>query len=190
MASDVEICNRALQKLGAGRIVNLTDDSVTARACNLAFEPIKLKLLRNHEWSFAIKRAELPADATEPEWGKANSFTLTSDYVRMAADYPEDNSNSKDWEIEGRKILTDDTAPIYIRYIYNLTEPKEMDALFRELFSTELAAELAEELTQSNSKKEFLAQEKKDILREARRINAILKIAGQPPEDTWITVRS
>lgn len=188
-ATDVQICNRALQRLGAKRITALSDDSVNARALNAAFEPVKLKLLRQHIWSFAIKRAELAADGTAPDWGKARAYTLPADFVRLADDYPEDNTNTKDWEIEGRKIYSDDTDPIYIRYIYDVTDPNEMDPLFRELFSIELADAVCEELTQSNSKKESLLAEKKEVLREARRINAIEKIASQFPEDTWITVR-
>jgi hypothetical protein len=184
------MANRALQKLGAKRIVSLSDDTVAARACNVAFEPVKLALLRKHIWSFSIKRASLAADATAPDWGKAYSYTLPSDWIKMADDYPEDNFNTKDWEIEGRKIFTDDAAPLYIRYIYNVTDPNEMDALFRELFSTELALELCEELTQSNTKKAALETDAEKILRESRKANAIEKISAQPPEDTWLTVRA
>jgi len=190
MASAVEICNRALQKLGAKRITSLTQDSANARACNVAYSPVLKSELRAHNWSFAIKRAELAADATEPEWGKANSFQLPSDFLFLVNDYPEDNLNSKDWEIEGRKILTNDAAPIYIRYVYEVTDPNEMDALFQEAFATQLAQQLCEELTQSNSKKEALSSEYQMIIRSAKKSNAIEKISAESPEDTWITVRA
>lgn len=189
MASNVEICNRALQKLGAKRITSLTQDSVNARACNVAFEPVKLALLRSHAWNFAISRASLAADATAPTWGRANAFQLPSDYVRLLPPYPEDNLSTLDFQIEGKKIYTDDSAPIQIRYIYNVTDPNEMDTLFRELLATQIAFELCEEVTQSTSKKAALKEDKIEILREARRINAIENVAADPPEDTWVTVR-
>lgn len=189
MASKVEICNRALQKLGAKRITSLTDDSVNARACNLAFEPCKLAELEDHEWSFALDRAEIAADADEPTFGRAYSYTLPSDFVRLAHPYPEDNSNALEWIIEGKKIYTDDTAPLQVRYIYDVTDPQEMSPLFREALSARLALELCEELTQSNTKKDSLKDDYEKIIRRAKRSNAIQRVAGEPPEDSWITVR-
>lgn len=190
MASQVEICNRALQALGARRITSITEDSVNARACNVVYEPCKLALLRAHRWRFAIARAELAAASVAPAWGRANSFPLPSDFVKMVPDYPEDNSNSKDWEIEGLSILSDDSDPIYIRYIYNVTDPNIMDPLFREAFSSAMAMELCEELTQSNTKLAAIKDIYKDKIREARRANAFESIAAKPPEDDWITVRN
>lgn len=190
MASEVEICNRALQKLGAKRIISLSDDSVNARACNVAYVPVRDALLEDHFWRFAIERAELAADAMTPAWGRANSFQLPSDYICLAPSYPEDNFNSKDWVIEGLKILTDDTAPIYIRYVKRVTDPNAMTSLFREMLSTELAFELCEELTQSNTKKAQLEKDKIVLMRRAKRSNAFQQTSAVPPEDTWITVRN
>lgn len=189
MASQVEICNIALQKLGAKRIQNISDDSNNARACNVAYVPMKLKLLRQHVWNFSVKRASLAADSPVPDFGRANSFQLPSDFVRLADPYPEDNNNANDWVIEGQKILTDDTAPLNIRYVYNVTDENIMDSLFRDLLSVELALQLCEELTQSNPKKLGLIEDRKMILAEARKANAFEKVALQFPEDEWITKR-
>lgn len=187
--SVVEICNRALQKLGAARITSLTENTPNARSCNVAYEVLKKAELRAHPWNFAIARAELAADATEPDWGRANSFTLPSDFLRLIDDYPELNLNSKDWQIEGKKILTNDSAPLYIRYIYDVTDPNEFDALFVEALASRMAMELCEEITQSNSKIQTASQMYKDTIREARRNNAIENVAAKPPEDEWVTVR-
>lgn len=189
MASTVGICNRALQKLGAKRITSLSDDSVNARACNAAYESCKLALLEEHEWGFALDRAELAADSDEPDFGRAYSYTLPSDFIRLAHPYPEDNGNDLDWIIEGRKIYTDDAAPLEVRYIYNVTDPQEMTALFREALSAKLALELCEELTQSNTKKDSLKDDYEKALRAAKRSNAMQRVSGEPPEDTWVTVR-
>ncbi len=190
MPSKVDICNRALQKLGAARITSLGQNSVSARAMNTAYEPVKKAMLRSHPWSFAISRAELAADADEPDWGRANSFQLPSDFLRLAEDYNEDAINDKDWEIEGDKIITDDSDPIYIRYVKDVTDPNEFDALFCEALSTNLAVECCEELTQSNTKKEALLGDLKRIMAEARRCNAIEKQAKVPVADTYITCRN
>lgn len=189
MASDVDICNRALQKLGAKRITSLTDDSVNARACNAAYEIVRDAELRAHPWNFAIDREALAADSTEPDWGRANSFQLPSDCLRVLPPYPEDNLNDMDWQIEGRKIYTDDSDPLYIRYIARIEDTSLFDALFIEALANKLALELCEELTQSNTKKESLNQDYDKIIAKAKRTNAIENVAAEPPADTWITVR-
>jgi hypothetical protein len=190
MASDVEICNRALQKLGAKRITSLTENSVNARACNSAYRSVVDAELEDHDWNFAVQRAELAADSAEPDWGRARSYTLPADFIRLADDYPEDNVNNKDWQIEGKKILSDDTAPIYIRYVYRVTDPNEMTPLFREAVAARMALELCEEITQSNTKKELLKDDYDKIIKKARKSNAFQRVAQDSPEDSWITVRS
>ena len=194
MASDVEICNRALQLLGATRIVALTDDSVSARACNNAYDAVRRAELRAHPWGFAIKRAQLPADGTAPAFGPARAFPLPSDFLRLMPQDAEDNLNDKDWAIEkhnGSKcILTDDSAPLNIRYIYDCDDPNEMDALFREAFAYSLALAMCEELTQSNTKKAELREDRKAVIREARRTNGIERVPMEAAEDTWLTARA
>jgi hypothetical protein len=190
LASEVEICNRALQKLGAKRITSLTQDSANARACNVAYAVVRDAELRAHPWNFSVKRAELAAESPAPTWGRANAFPLPSDFLRSLPPYPEDNANDFDHQIEGRKILTNETSPLYIRYVYKVTDPNEMDSLFREALAAKLALELCEEITQSNTKKQILMEDYKMAIREARRTNAIENVAQDPPEDTWITARA
>lgn len=190
MASKVEIANRALQILGAKRIVSLTEDSRNARAINAAFEPVKRAELRKHPWSFAILRVQLAADAVAPTFTRQNSFTLPSNFIRLLSPDPEVNFNDLDWIIEGKKIITNDGAPLDVRYIWDVTDPNLFDALFAESLSAKLAEQLCEEITQSNTKVATAQVFYKDALAEARRTNAIEKVAEKPPEDEWVTVRN
>jgi hypothetical protein len=190
VASEVAICNRALQKLGAKRITSLDENSVNARACNACYEAVRDRLYAEHPWVFATDRAALAADAEAPEWGRSNSFTLPSDFIRMIDDYPEMSSNAKDWIVEGRKILTNDSAPLYVRYVKRETDPNKMDPLFRELVSCVMAEEMCEELTQSNTKKAALESDAEKTLKKAKKTNAIHKPPTESVEDSWITGRS
>lgn len=207
MASVTDIANRALQKLGAKRITSLSQDSVNARSANACYENLRDAELQAHEWSFSIERVQLAADAAAPAFGRANAFTLPSDYLRIARPDPNvvgtagwwaggveftgavNGSGGSDWIIEGTKILTDESAPLDVRYVKRVTDPNVMVALFREALASRMALEMCEELTQSNSKKEGLRADYIAAIREARRVNAILKNPAFPPQDEWLTVR-
>jgi len=190
MASEVGICNRALQKLGAKRITSLTQDAVNARACNTCYSELRDAEMSAHEWSFAVDRVQLAADATAPAFGRTNAYQLPSDYLRLARPYVEDNFNSLDWIIEGLKIYTDDTGALEVRYVKQVTDPNVMHVLFREALAARMALEMCEELTQSNTKKASLQSEYAAFIKEARRVNAILKIPAVSPEDEWLTIRA
>ena len=194
MSSTVEVGQSALDKLGADTIVSLTQNSRNARAVNGAYARVRDKLLRQHPWNFAIARAQLAATAPAPAFGKANAFPLPADFIRLLPSDPADNLNSLDWQIENHNgslaILTDDGAPLEIRYIRRVTDANKMDALFLELWATDLAFEICKKVTNSNTAKESLREDRKGLIAEARRINAFENVAAQPPTDTWITARS
>lgn len=187
--SNVAICNLALQKLGAKRITSLTEDSPNARTMNLCYEAIRDAELAKHRWSFAIRRAQLAADADAPDFGPAYSYTLPAEYLRLIEPDPEENYNNLDWKIEGKKVLTDQGAPLNIRFIYRVTDPNEFSPAFIEALACKLAWHTCEDITQSNQKKTDVHEEYVLSIREARRTNAIEKISEDPPEDTWVTAR-
>lgn len=187
--SNVAIANLALQKLGAKRITSLTEDSPNARTMNACFEHQRDLELAKHRWSFAIRRAQLAVDATAPTFGPARSFTLPAEYLRLIEPDLEENYNDLDWKIEGKKILTDQTAPLNIRFIYRVEDPNEFAPAFIESLACKLAWHTCEDITQSNQKKADILNEYTLAIREARRTNAIEKIAEEPPEDTWVTAR-
>ena len=189
MASEVEICNRALQKLGATRITSLTEDSRNGRACNACFYVLRDSELRNHPWNFAIKRVQLPANSAAPLFGYDNSFQLPSDFLRLLPPDPKWNRNDLDWHIEGRAIYTDDAAPLNVRYIYQVTDPNSFDPLFREVLAAKMAWEMCEEITQSNTKQSSAKSDYVDMIRLAKRTNAIENVPVDAPYDLWLSVR-
>jgi hypothetical protein len=72
MASSLTICNKALSHLGIGKpIASLTENSAEAQACNLFYDEVLEVTLRDFEWPFATKYANLVLDESEPndEWG-------------------------------------------------------------------------------------------------------------------------
>jgi hypothetical protein len=144
MASQVEIANRALTKLGAARIISFDDDNKQARAINSMFGIVRDAELRAHLWSFTVKRTSLAALTTTPDWGYDYEYQLPSDYMRLLQVndiYPgpsmEDYRNQAvaEYVVEGRKILTNLVAPLKIRYCARIEDTTQWDAAFVEAFA-------------------------------------------------------
>lgn len=189
MASAVDICNRALQKLGQPRITSLSDNSVAARACSTAYDPRRLALLRKHRWSFAIQRFQLPASATPPTFGPLNAYPLPSGWLKVLPPDPIQNTNDRDWIIEGGAILSDWAPPLSVKIVMNVTDTTLMDPLFCEALSADISVEMCEALTQSNTKKQAALVDLKTAIEEAKKANAIEQVPVVSNDDTWITMR-
>lgn len=188
-ASIVEICNRALQKLGAARITSLSDQSTNARAVSQAYYRVRDAEFRKHPWNFAIQRFQLAASATPPAFGPTNSFPLPAGWMRLLPPDPFLNTNDRDWTIEGNQVLTMGGAPLNVRCVMKIEDTNLYDPLFDEALASKLAYELAEQLTQSNTKKEAAAGDYKVAIAEAKKVNGIEKVPQDSVEDTWITAR-
>lgn len=184
MASVVSVCNRALALLGEAAITSLTENTRAARECSRIFDDIRRRELRKHIWNFARTRTTLAPDSVAPAFGYKYQFTLPSDWIRTVPQ----NSNA-DLITEGRKILTNETDALDLVYIRDVTDVGQWDELFADAVASALAEALAEKLTQSSAKKESARRDYKDVLAEARRVNAFEKVADVEPEDTWITAR-
>jgi len=189
MASVTDIINRAAQHLGAKKVSSIDENSTLAIDFRTCYETLRDAELSKHRWSFAIQRASLAADSPAPTWGRANSFTLPADCLQVIPPYPEDDTVDRDWVLESNKIITEDDAPLYLRYIARISDANQMHVLFREALACSIALALCEKVTQSNSKKVKLEEDYDKAIKEAKRISAIQNVPAKSPDDTWITVR-
>ena len=167
MASVVEICNSALNQLGASTILSLTENSKNGRLCNSRYETVKDSVLRAHPWNSAIKRQTLAADTANPDWGFAKQYTLPSDCLRVLTI----QNYESNYKIEGRKILTNDDN-VKLVYVARITDPNEMDVLLRETISAALASDLAYAITANATLQQRMADKYQDKLSEARHADA------------------
>ena len=55
MASVIEICNSALNQLGANAITALTENSKNGRLCNARYNTVRDAVFRSHPWNSLIK---------------------------------------------------------------------------------------------------------------------------------------
>ncbi|MGF1626285.1 MAG: hypothetical protein ACFCVH_15495 [Alphaproteobacteria bacterium] len=187
MASVVEICNRALDKLGEAPIVSLADDVKASRACARAFAPVRDAVLRDHPWNCAIRRTVLAAEAEAPAWGFARRFPLPADCLRVLAVAAE--AEGARWVVEGRAVLTDAAAPLRIRYVRRLVDTALFDPLLAEALAARLAIELCEALTQSNTKRQLLLEDYAEIVGRARSADGQEGVPAPLAESPWVLAR-
>ncbi len=195
----IAIVNRALQLVGFPSISSMTENSRGSRAMNRAYDPVKMSELRKHFWNFSIKRASLAASATPPAFGMGNYFPLPGDFLMLAPGDQAFGTQAQgasvgspalhDWVIEGNQIASNESAPLQIRYVSSDILESLFDVSFAEALSVALALNTAEELTNSNSKLQFLAQAYDMTIKMARRRNAFENRPVQSPIDSWLTAR-
>jgi hypothetical protein len=164
MASDIDVINGALSKLGAQPVLAVTDPSPEGRLANRTYDDIRDSLLREFDWNFATKRASLAASSTAPEWGYSTAFPLPADLLRLVE---LNNDFDQDWRNESGTIVTDMAAPLQIRYIA-LVPVDSMDSTFREALAARLAMDWAEPLTATSSVIENMSSLYRNKLQVAR----------------------
>jgi hypothetical protein len=185
--SEVAICNMALTELGrGGQITSLDENNEAARACKLRYPYARDAVLRSYDWNFAAKRAELPANATAPAFEYANAFDLPADCLLVREVF---EGNAEKWVVEGRQILTDMGAPIFIKYTSLITDTAKFDPLFVEALAARLAADICVRLSESVQRAQVLGQVYQAKLIEARRRDAQEGQPDQFPGGSWLAAR-
>ena len=167
MASVVDICNGALNQLGATTILSLTEDSKNARLCNSRYTQVRDALFRSHPWNCLQKRVQIAADTTAPAWGFNYAYTLPADCLRLLKILDYDSN----YKVEGRKILSN-TSSMKILYVARVTDPNEYDELLRETLSASLGADIAFGVTSNNQTASNMYNLFKEKLRDARFVDS------------------
>lgn len=146
MASSVEICNRALVRLGEDTITSLSDDSDRARICNALYQEVLETTLSEYPWNCAIYRAELARLADTPVWDFAYAYQLPTDPYCLRVLETDLDIQDYPWQIEGRTLVTDANS-VKIKYLALLDDPNNIPPLLRELIAIRLAAEACYPIT-------------------------------------------
>lgn len=147
--SPVAICNMALISIGGAIIISLSEDTVSARICNSHYDDSLKATLAAVPWTFATKRGSLAVLTDAPVFGFINQYSLPADYLHMQEVYAADGITTLDvpWKIEDGKILTDQAAPLLIRYTYFNESTPAYTPLFVDALVARLTADMAMGIT-------------------------------------------
>lgn len=185
MASQVDIANRALDKLGAETIVSLDEDSENARVINRQYTIVLDSMLRSHTWNCAKTRVVLAPLAAAPAFDYTYQFQLPADCLRPL--FPKDVT---DWSVEkGNVLLTNDGNVLNLLYVSTLPDPNDMDACFVEAFASKLAMECAEKVTQSATKRKLAIDAYDAAMEVAKKANAYESIPSIQDYSSWLDAR-
>jgi hypothetical protein len=174
------------------------DNNKQARIMSGLWDTVRRAELRRHPWSFAMKRAALPALSSPPAWGYSTAFQLPADFLRVVqvndfyvspseTDYR--TMDDSPYAIEGGTLLASFPAPLKVRYVADIADPGAFDAMFVEALAAKLAYEACEGITQANEKKNVASEDYKAAIKAAAHVNAIEKPAQGIADDAWMTSR-
>jgi len=174
-SSDVEICNIALQLLGAEPIVALDEGTQRASLCNQFYATARDTTLRDHQWNFAQVRVLLTKESTAPAWGFDFQYQLPVEpyCLRVNEPFPME----AEWVVEsnadgtGRKLLSDNDN-IGIRYTARIVDPNLFTPMFVTALAHLLASMMALPLTEDFRQTQLMEAKYKALLSEARSIDS------------------
>jgi len=150
MATELEVVNEALIKLGASPIASLQDVGAQATAAQSLFRTTADRLLAETPWFWALKRVELPevslADGEFDEYEQFDHiYQLPSDLIRSIG-----LDSCQPFALIRDKLHTDDNDPVLL-YVYR-AEVSRWPGYFRELVVDSLAGAMAISVTDSSSR--------------------------------------
>jgi len=188
----VQLCNLALQELGANRIISLSETREEAVLCNLFYDPVVEEVLRAHEWNCALwyqPLAQVDSGDANYVLGSLDKWSYqyklpTNPYCLRALEIPD--HPEADYEVINRYLLCNLTA-VTIKYIRKLEDESHFDSMLVRAIAYRLAADLADKITNSSTKRNEMIEKYEWAKRNAMAIDGIERERPQTDNDDWST---
>ncbi len=190
--SQTEIVNLALTRLGQDRVISINDDVEAARVMRSLWDFTRDAVLASYPWKFAIKRTSLPALAQAPAYGWARQFTVPEECMRLVQvgdDYVFYTGLLETFQLEGGVIMTDEAAPLRLRYVERTTNVGLWPVLFGRVVAMQLAIDACEKLTTSSAKQGVLNEAYALAVAQARKQSAIERPPQRADNSDWLNAR-
>ena len=187
MPSQVDLCNKALRRLGEDPIIALDTNTLWGKRCSQALPEVVRTVLSLDVWRSCTKRASLASESTKP-LGYTSSYVLPSDCLRLAA---LKQSQYQDWAIEGNRILTQKAADtdLEIMYVSQVSDPNEYTPTLYEAIALGLAHELSGYSTATTVRQNEVYSLFSIAVATAQNINAKENPVNYLASSSWIDAR-
>jgi hypothetical protein len=168
--SSIDLCSRALLKIGASSIASFDEGTAEAEVAASLYPVVRDAMLSLHPWNFALGRQVLARLLERPASDFSYAFQLPPQCLRVISAGTGGRSRGITYKIAGRRLYCN-TEDVILTYI---GRPNESDfpAFFDMTLIARLAAEFCIPLTDSTSRWEGLQDLAERELRRARLIDS------------------
>lgn len=180
--SSVELCSKALNKIGANPITAFNDGSVEAEICDSIYSNLKQKLLSLYSWSFAVKVALLERVNDLQRYDFCYAYALPVDFLRALKVV----SGGK-YKIVGSYLFSNEEV-VELEYVADVGESC-FSPLFISAFVYLLSAELSISLLCDTSKYALFYKLFNSEIKEAKSIDSMQQLNKSMENFTLIDVR-
>lgn len=183
MASDLDVVNEALIKLGASPIASLDDAGAQATTARALFRTTTDNMLSLTLWYWALKRVQLPRiSLAEGEFDEFEGdfkyvYQMPSDLIRSVG-----LTSCEPFRVMRDRIYTDDATPVLL-YVFR-AEVDRWPGYFRELVVNTLAGAFAISVTDSSNRAGLWME-----MAERQRPRAMAIDAQQTPPEVFNLMR-
>ena len=193
MPGETDISNVSLRLIGQPTITDRTDGSPTANIVDDLFDEIRDDLLRSHPWNFATKRVKLAQSSTTPGFEFDFAYPLPADWIRTISVHSNDAGHGTVLHrmefVGSQRAIVASADAIYLRYVYQVTDPNQMAPDFRRAFEIALARDLSVPVASSNTLQDQLSKQFEKKIAQARSSDAIGASPELRPRGSWASAR-
>ena len=193
MPGVTDVVNKSLRMIGQPPVTSLTDGSSTANAADDVYTEIRDELLSGHPWNFATKRVQLAQSSTTPAFEFDYAYPLPSDWLRTISVHDNDAGHGtilfRSEFVGTQRCIVASSDAVYLRYVYQVTDPNLMTADFRAALEAALASDLAITIASSNTLHEQMETLLKRKLARARSSDALGAFPELRTRGSWASSR-
>ncbi|MBR5130403.1 MAG: hypothetical protein IKV03_04180 [Alphaproteobacteria bacterium] len=152
--SSIDLCSRALTKIGTKSIASFNEKSAEASVAEQLYTSTVDGLLSAYPWRFATTQKELARLQKNPNGDYKYAYALPNDFLRAISAGPIGIGKGLDYRIQGNQLHTD-SETVLLTYVF---KPNETDfpPFFSQLVISFLATEFCLPLTESTNRTEHL----------------------------------
>jgi len=193
MPGETDVVNVALHLIGGTRIVDLGDGTKNANIANDIYTEVRDNLLRSHPWNFATKRVQLAQLVATPAFEFDFAYALPADWIRTISVHHNDAGFGtllyRAEFLGSQRVIVASADQCWMRYIYQVEDPNQMDPAFRRALELSLAKDLSIALASSNRLQNDLDVQATRAINAARSADAMGAFPEMRPRGSWARSR-
>lgn len=170
MAVSIDLCSRALIKIGANSIASFDEGTAEAQVAASLYPIVRDGLLSVHPWNFAIAQRQLARHSVPPVADFSDAFELPDDCLRVLSAGSTRRGRGLSFRIQRRMLLAD-TDEVILTYVFRADE-RDFPPFFNLALIARLSAEFCIPLTDSTSRWTDLYKIAEEELRRAKLTDA------------------